>query len=260
MSTVILQTFNFKNKHNPEYDEDYDFLIRMCMSTVRDYADLHGYDYVFKGTGEFHETSRKWDPNSTCNNYFHEWIYWLKDLYEKYDNIIFLDSDIYVIDDSQPFPIEEPGLVSIAYEYDYSDDYSITLNGIDFKEHSKNIYDDTDWRRHKCPFLNLGTVKLDSKTAKDLYEWTIKNRKNPDNVVVDGGFHHVSDSVTVAEFIIGNPEVWNPCLDIRWNYTYFKNKIQNPLFLHPLLNDEETSKLKVLNKMIDDVYNQKAAS
>jgi hypothetical protein len=177
---------------------DIQFVIQTCTESVKEYAEKHGYDYRF--ITEPHETSyapKLWyKRDMTC-----EWIYWLNDLADEYDHIIVMDTDVLVVDDSEPFPINNTGYLCVN---SMDKNRRHTLNGVNLKEHTQY-------------FVNSGVVKLDKLTAKKLYNWFKHNRDDNYEYREDSGRLHVGDQVHILKYLIEHPEDFNPTLPRKFN-------------------------------------------
>lgn len=211
----LLRTVIFQFEYNyPQHRSDLDirFVIDTCIETVKDYADLHGYDYIF-------ETTKK----STYDDLTCEWIYYLKDLAKEYDNIIVIDTDVYVVDYDKPFPINNKGYVC------YSNGHSsrISLNGKELNG------------THDQMFANSGIIKLDKKTAINLYDWFITNRDDSYEMLVDDEIH-ISDQVHILKYLMEHPKDFNPILSKEFHWSPHRNTFDdNPVLCHLCVNHKE---------------------
>lgn len=205
MSTVVFQ-FEYNYPYHRNKDEE-KYVIDACVDSVKDYADLHDYDYIF-------ETQR----HSTSPNYYYdlttEWIYWLKDLAKEYENIIVLDTDVYVTNWNVVFPTGK-GYICYSAERD-----NLFLDG---KELSKT---------HSKMFVNSGIVSLDKQTANRIYDWIIVNR-NDNYKMVEDGQDHKGDQVHILKYLMEHPEDFNPLLPLEFHWSPHREINQpDPVLCH----------------------------
>jgi hypothetical protein len=122
-------------------------------------------------------------------------------LADEYDHIIVMDTDVLVVDDSEPFPINNTGYLCVN---SMDKNRRHTLNGVNLKEHTQY-------------FVNSGVVKLDKLTAKKLYNWFKHNRDDNYEYREDSGRLHVGDQVHILKYLIEHPEDFNPTLPRKFN-------------------------------------------
>lgn len=217
MSTVIFQ-FEYNYPYHRDKPEE-KFVIDSCVDSVRDYADLHDYDYIFET--ERHSTSPDHYYDLTC-----EWIYWLKRLAKDYDSIIVMDTDVYVTKWNTPFPVDNKGY--LCYSSEKEDHF---LNG----EQLIGI--------HSQMFANSGIIKLDSDTAIRLHDWFVKNR-NDNYEMFTSGQKHIGGQVHVLKYLMEHPSDFNPTLprEFHWSpHRYIKTG--NPVLCHLCVDQSEKYEL-----------------
>ncbi len=225
MSTVIFQfEYNYPYHRNTPEER---YVISTCIDSVKDYADLHDYDYIF-------ETER----NHSSPDYYYElnseWIYWLKDLAEKYDNIISMDTDVYVTNRwNTPFPVDNKGYLCYSSEK---------------KDHFLNGEELTGIRSEM--FTNDGIIKLDSDTAIRLHDWFVKNRDDNYEMLA-AGEKHVGSQVHILKYLLEHPEDFNPSLPLEFHWSPHREIPQpNPVFCHMCVPQAE--KYKVLCTILEN--------
>ena len=211
MSTVIFQfEYNYPYHRNKPEEK---FVINSCVDSVRDYADLHDYDYIFETQRHFTSPNHYYDL--TC-----EWIYWLKKLAEDYDNIIVMDTDVYVTNWNVPFPTGK-GYICYSVERD-----NLFLNG---KELSKT---------HSRMFANSGIVSLDKQTANKIYDWIVINRNDNYKMIAQcnlslNGQYHKGDQVHILKYLMEHPEDFNPSLPLEFHWSPHREIDQpDPVLCH----------------------------
>lgn len=205
MSTVIFQfEYNYPYHRN---EPESKYVIDACVDSVKDYAELQDYEYVFET--QRHSMSPDHYYDLTC-----EWIYWLKDLAEKHDHIIVIDTDVYVTEWNAAFPVDK-GYLCYSSERD-----NLFLNGNELsKTHSKM-------------FANSGIVSLDKQTAIRLYNWFIENRNDNYKMLVDGDIHK-GDQVHILKYLMEHPKDFNPTLPLEFHWSPHREIPQpNPVFCH----------------------------
>jgi len=208
--TVIFQ-FEFDHKkENPRVPDirlkiETQFVIDTCIESVRDYADKHGYDYCL--ITDPHPNSPD-DKPYYDRDFTSEWLYWLGDLSEKYDDIIVVDTDVYVVNDEHPFPLDNTGYFCYALNMSADNHF---LNGKSLKKIQESL------GQSKIMFTNSGVVKLDKKTAKKINDWFILNRDDNYEMVTSHEIHY-SDQVHILKYLIENPEDFNPTMPRPFNY------------------------------------------
>lgn len=237
MNTVIFQfeyEYGEKTPHvlDKRLTAETQYVIQACTESVQDYADKHGYDYRLITNA--HETSPvpvEWyDRDWTC-----EWIYWLNDLADEYEHIIVIDTDVLVVDDSVPFPINNTGYFCLGGPTDVN----YTLNGKSLGECSQY-------------FTNSGVIKLDRKTAKKLYDWFVNYRNDDYEFIEHEGYKHRGDQVHILKYLLEHPEDYNPNLPKLFNvtprptpYDEMKN-FDEPAYFWHLVTDKKINLLTFL--------------
>ena len=137
LKTAIVQ-FEYKIKDENAFagcraEKRTQFALDMCKDSMKEYADTHGYDFLY--LTEFHPVHEQhWKDYSPIGKIHTEnggnkllgddvfggagwkivygWFYYLQELALKYDRIIKTDTDVYVINPEVPFPIEKTGFVT----------------------------------------------------------------------------------------------------------------------------------------------------
>ena len=216
LSTVI---FQFEYDY-PYFRNDLDllFVIDTCVDSVRDYARQHKYDHIFETrrhptSPNYHNiTMRKKDGSIDMNV---EWMYWLKDLAEKYDNIIIMDSDVYVVNYDIPFPTNNDRYVVYS-----SEKSNLFLNGKELTRIESKM------------FANSAISKFDPQTAIKMYNWFLENRNDDYEMIIDGN-NHEGDMAHILIYLLEHPEDFNPILPKEFHWTPHRNTFQdNPVLCH----------------------------
>lgn len=221
MSTILYQVEYEHGNLDAEYPDDrkldkHKFFLDMCMETVEDYALRHGYDYklITKPAQIWYDI---WGDFKTDQSFFYGhgrkhfyiWIYALKELAEKYDHIIIVDTDVYVLKPEIPFPIDNTGFVCYSPSLEYN--------------------------------FNCGVLKLDKETANLFYDWSLTN------LLDDEGQPGASNDQNLVErFLKEHPERFNPILPGEFNTSTLKvpQPIDPPVFYHLSSTDDVANKDK----------------
>jgi len=211
MNKVIFQVEIEANYASRKNILDKNF-IQYCIDSVRDYALKHGYDY------KLITRSHPKNFNSIAATHY-DWIYYLED-FLKYDEIVYIDTDILCTYNETPFPSLD--------SYDVLRSPQVPGRKICYYEEDKS---DTGM------FFNPGLIIMSRSFAKKLNEWFRKvdclSLRNSEIITVDG-IPHFGNMTAIALFCIENENIKHGMIEWQWHLTNSSkfNLEENIKFVH----------------------------
>jgi len=196
MSTLIQQVF-IDTGHISHREDNYDtfFIKNIAIPSVKEYARLHGYDYNLI-EGEL-TPSLKLLPNNIIFNKMPFVFEKFMHLNVEYDNILLLDSDIFVKKNAPSLP-KVCGIAGAAPSID-------------------RIQNRTNWK-NRCILFNAGFILFEKNLAiqfSKYLETMINNWQDyPDFA---NGLYH--DEEILMQFLDEHSEIPFDYIGDTWNYT-----------------------------------------
>ena len=180
------------------------------MPSVEKYCKKHNYEYflVKKSSYKHLIGDLNFLPTENKHYSFERYFHFNND----YKYTVYLDNDIYIYDDAEPFPKISGLMVAREAEGNTSSLFR-ELNKLDTS----------------FGYYNSGVMFCDNLTSKYLKNYMVTRAKK--NIRAKG---KNSDNMMLNEFIIENLNLLNE-IEPKWNYMpFFSNyeKIQNPNFFH----------------------------
>tara|TARA_Y100000996_G_scaffold312859_1_gene249139 strand:+ start:1920 stop:2642 length:723 start_codon:yes stop_codon:yes gene_type:complete len=210
MKTLIYQ-INVGNSTQWGSDKIKNILNEYCIPSVKSYAKKHNYHYRMFKEDIFFNYGKNFLNSKGTQISFNKYLY-LK--YLDYDQIVYIDTDVYILEDSEKLP--QVNKLSLVAEPESCETHSLY----------KNYYKLND----DFKYLNSGFFICDKKSANLLSDYMInrikfKKKGNPKN----------TDNGILNEYIFFNDNKTEfKILDDKWNfwphYSYL-NKIK-PNIIH----------------------------
>lgn len=227
MKIVIIQVNIECDVDNDDYFLDRAFC-QLGINSIQQYAAKHNYDYIcFNSFTK--ESLLKRSNNQTLDAHY-EYIYRLPELHE-YDYVIYIDTDVICVNDTQKFPIGKGILIGPSpgdvYERRFND--VIGPSPGDVYVHGQHVSDINS----KLSWINSGIMGIEKAAAKRLYNWCVINDFNREEPSVllkypEPKFHY-GDQSLILQYFIENEDDINLTLDRKWNARVDDLKIN---FLH----------------------------
>lgn len=211
MKIVIIQVNIECDVGDDNYFLDREFC-QLGINSIQQYAAKHNYDYIcFNSFTK--ESLLKRSNNQTLDTHY-EYIYRLPELHE-YDYIIYIDTDVICVNDTEKFPIGKGILIGRSPG--------------DVYVHGQHVSD----INLKLSWINSGIMGIEKAAAKRLYNWCVINDFNREESSVllkypELKFHY-GDQSLILQYFIENEDDINLTLDRKWNARVDDVKIN---FLH----------------------------
>ena len=174
---------------------------KVFIPSVKKYAEKYGYDYKLiteseysKQGGDFQFLFTK-EKHFSLERYFH--------FAQDYDNIVYIDNDVYVFVDANPLP-EIKGIMNVAEP----------------ENHSSEKFRQFHPQKLIKKYFNSGVTMTQKHVAhhlQDYMQWRIKNKLKPRG--------KNTDNTLLNEYILKYPEFFNE-ISNKWNYMPFLENIQ----------------------------------
>jgi hypothetical protein len=189
---LVLQTkigtADFNNIQSPVMKDYFEFEQKVCIPSVKHWANKCGYDYKMITTSSINDDTFF---HNIPHKYASERLMHLSQ--DEYDYIVYLDTDVFVAKHSPSFPLI-PGLSSPTRDFN-----------IDF---FNKIYPDIPYTGQK--HLNSGVFSVDKETGKKITKYFKDRLESGDNRNVE---YADQDILNVWQFNNGINR-----LDRKWNY------------------------------------------
>lgn len=186
------------------------FIREFCIPSVQNFCSKYNYDYDLitesvyeKKYGQFDFLATK-EKHYSFERYFH--------FKGDFDNIVYVDNDVYVHRDCEPLP-KINGL----------------MNAKEPEGKSSNIFREVNSLPIEFSYYNSGVTMCDNVTATFLSNYMINRLDNYERAKGKN-----TDNMMLNEFIIKNKLIFRE-LDSKWNYMPFlpnSIKIENFNFFH----------------------------
>ena len=178
--------------------------------SVKKYAEKNQYDYkifteseYIKSGGDFNFLATR-EKHFAFERYYH--------FIQEYENIIYLDNDIYVFENAKPLP-----------------DIKGVMAAPEPEGNSSKIFRQTHNQPLKKNYYNAGVIFANKSLAKHLQDYMQYRLKNKIRALGKN-----SDNMMLNEYILEHPDNFN-ILENSWNYMPFldnSKKILEPNFFH----------------------------
>ena len=209
MNTLIFQV-DIGNGTQWLKDSSINPIRNIFIPSVKKYAQKYQYDYKIFTDSEYIKSGGDFNFLATREKHFafERYYHFIQD----YENIIYLDNDIYVFEDSEPLP-----------------DIKGIMAAPEPEGNSSNIFRKFHNQPFNKKYYNAGVIFAEKSSAKllqDYMQYRLQNKiralgKNTDNMMLN-------------EYIIEYPNNFN-ALENVWNYMPFldnSKKILKPNFFH----------------------------
>lgn len=188
------------------------FIKNNCIPSVKKYCSKYGYDYQIFTESQYETIGGKFDflPNKLKHYAFEKYFY----LDNEYEQIVYLDTDIYISNNAEKLP-----------------DIKGILCAEETGGASKELFNKVNNLSQFHPYYNAGVFMLDNPSALQLFEYMI-NRIN--NRIKSKGKN--SDNMMLNEYFLEKKELINlNTISNKWNYMPFlpnSTKLSDINFFH----------------------------
>ena len=178
--------------------------------SVKKYAKKFNYDYKLITASEYEKNGGDFlflatrEKHFAFERYFH--------FKEKYDQIVYIDNDVYVVDKAQPLPPIK-GL----------------MNAPEPESKTTYVFRESHNLESTIKYYNSGVIFMDKDTAIHLQHYMLERMKNKKRAKGKN-----TDQMMLNEYILDYPEVFTE-IGSEWNYMPFlpnSKRINNFNFFH----------------------------
>ena len=208
MSTLILQ-IDIGDGTQWNKDKTIDPIRKLFIPSVKKYAKKNNYNYLLITKSKYASTGGDFNFLATKEKHFSFERYY--HLNNEYDQIVYIDNDVYVFDHAEPLPKIRGLMVAPEPELKSSKIF-------------RNIYNLSSDQK----YYNSGVTMLEKENAIHLQDYMLKRMIEKKRAKGKN-----SDNMMLNEYILEYPEKFEE-LESKWNYMPFldNKRIIKPNFFH----------------------------